>query len=212
MPTKHTVEEGEDLSTIAYQQGFLMETIWDDAANAELKEKRKTPYVLCAGDEVVVPDKTPRDEALEASKRLKFRRKGGKEDFSMRLCGPFGEPRCDLAYKLTIGETVLEGKTDAEGKITAEIPIDAAEAVLELGDDGLEVMGFKFGHLDPIDTVSGCQARLKAVGCDPGEIDGKETEATKAAVEAFQARSGIDPVTGTIDDPTREALKAAYGI
>jgi peptidoglycan hydrolase-like protein with peptidoglycan-binding domain len=50
------------------------------------------------------------------------------------------------------------------------------------------------------------ETRLNAFGYDPGPIDGVFTAQTQTAVRAFQVRYGV-PVSGWLDQPTREALK-----
>jgi lipoprotein-anchoring transpeptidase ErfK/SrfK len=58
-------------------------------------------------------------------------------------------------------------------------------------------------------------ARLQTVlarsGFSPGLIDGKPGRKTKIAIEHFQAARGLT-VSGTADEPTMEALKAASGL
>ena len=53
----HQVEQGECLSSIAYECGFFPDTIWNHPQNAELKRKRNNPNALMLGDIISVPDK-----------------------------------------------------------------------------------------------------------------------------------------------------------
>src|SRR5271165_350062 len=57
--TLHTVVQGECVSSIAGQAGFLWETIWNHPANSQLKLLRKDPNVLLPGDLLFIPRKTP---------------------------------------------------------------------------------------------------------------------------------------------------------
>ena len=57
MPTKHTVQEGECVSSIAHDYGLLPNTVWEYEENRTLRELRKNPNVLLPGDVLVIPDK-----------------------------------------------------------------------------------------------------------------------------------------------------------
>jgi hypothetical protein len=46
MPIPHTVQNGECLSSIAFQYGFFVSTIWDDPDNAQLRGQRKDHNIL----------------------------------------------------------------------------------------------------------------------------------------------------------------------
>jgi hypothetical protein len=58
MPRIHFVKQGETLSSVAEQYGFLnYEGIWNAPENAGLRDVRPSGHVLFPGDEVVIPDK-----------------------------------------------------------------------------------------------------------------------------------------------------------
>ncbi|MGC9973362.1 MAG: LysM domain-containing protein [Bryobacteraceae bacterium] len=50
----HVVKQGDCMSSIADQYGFFWETLWNHERNAQLKERRKNPNVLMAGDPAVL--------------------------------------------------------------------------------------------------------------------------------------------------------------
>jgi hypothetical protein len=76
MPTKHKVKQGECISSIAERYGLFPESIWEDPANAELKNKRKDPNILYPGDVVVIRDIKAKEESGDTEKRHRFRKKG----------------------------------------------------------------------------------------------------------------------------------------
>lgn len=57
------------------------------------------------------------------------------------------------------------------------------------------------------DKIAALQKALKAGGDDPGTPDGIFGEKTKAAVQAFQKKAGLD-VDGVVGPNTAKALKA----
>ena len=65
----------------------------------------------------------------------------------------------------------------------------------------------KYGTIN-LDDLAGVQTALALVDCDPGEIDGIDGPATKAAVISFQETAGLT-ADGIVGPRTREALKNA---
>lgn len=62
----------------------------------------------------------------------------------------------------------------------------------------------KFGYLN-LETLDGVQSALKALGFDPGTVDGKNGPNTQNAVRQFQARATIK-IDGIVGEQTRSAL------
>jgi hypothetical protein len=58
--------------------------------------------------------------------------------------------------------------------------------------------------------IGQAQERLKAAGFDPGHIDGVVGPRTREAVRRYQASQGL-PITGQLDEVTREALLTSDG-
>lgn len=65
----------------------------------------------------------------------------------------------------------------------------------------------KFGHID-LTSLLGVQTALKALGFDPGAVDGADGPNTQTAVRAFQTSRNLD-VDGVVGANTRNALCAA---
>ena len=208
---KHIVKQGECMDSIAYKYGFFWETLWNLPENAELKQERKNPNVLFTGDEVLIPDKLERAESASTEKKHRFRRKGVPAKFRMRFIVE-GEPLTDEAYRLVIdGGAILTGQLDSDGLLDVPLPPDAKEATVLIGQ-GEELLEYRFdlGRIDPIDTLSGIQARLNNLGfqCEKEPTLG---ESTRNAIERFQASQGSLSITGEPDRATCDALVADYG-
>jgi len=208
MPRKHVVEQGECIDSIAFAYGHFPETIWTDEANAALTELRPDPNVLLPGDEVTIPDKRSKTVARATGSTHLFRRKGVPEKLRLQFLRE-GEARANEAYVLEIDGVKRSGITDAEGRLEQWIPPNARRGriVFSTEADTFELL---LGELDPIDTISGVQARLHSLGFYEGPIDGEATVALEEALQEFQAASELDPF-GAVDEATRTALQTAYG-
>ncbi len=186
MAEDYTVEQGDSMSSIAYEHGFFWETLWHYAANAELKRLRKRPNILKPGDLVVIPPIQPKEESGATEKRHTFKRKGVPEKFNLQFLDYEGKPLADEPYLLIIDGSSSKGHLDGEGWIRVAIPPAACLGRVEVGVEGkLAACTLNFGHLDPVAEISGVQARLQNLGYYEGEVDGANNELLAQAVQAF---------------------------
>jgi N-acetylmuramoyl-L-alanine amidase len=207
---EHTVEQGDCLESIAVRYGHFWETLWNHPQNADLKKKRKNPNVLLPGDVVFVPEKQPKEESCATDKTHLFRRKGVPSKLRIRLLDD-DKPRARQQYRLIIGEQTFTGATDGDGWLEHPIPPEATACrLIVVNNEEEEEYPLELGHLDPIEEVSGVQARLNNLGFDCGPADGILGERTGAAIRAFQRAHGLK-LTGKLDEATREKLKAEHG-
>jgi N-acetylmuramoyl-L-alanine amidase len=217
---KYTVKQGESISSIAYTNDFFPETIWNHPDNAELKKTRVDPNALYPGDIVVIPEKDLKEENCAPEQRHRFRRKGVPAKLQIQFLDEEGKPRAEIPYILDIktksGRVVpfINNKTNEQGYLKESIPPDAAEGKLTVGEgEEQEVHKIKLGHIDPIDTISGVQARLNNMGFVCGKEDGKLNIKTRLAVEEFQAKyklKPLDPEAEEIDRETLDKIDAVY--
>jgi len=204
---KVTVSQGDCIASMAHENGFFWETIWNHGENAALKAKRGDPNQLVAGDEVFVPDKDLKQESCATEQRHKFKIKGATNKFRVQLKA-LDEPRANEDYVLEIDGKLRKGKTDSSGVIEEIIPGNARGGRIILSG-GKEEIPIRLGNLDPIDTLSGVQQRLNNLGFDCGGEDGEMNDQTKAAIELFQTKHKV-PVTGEADGPTKAKLKELH--
>jgi hypothetical protein len=208
MPVTHEVKQGECMSAIADQYGFLWSTLWNHEKNAELKSLRKNPSVLFPGDKVFIPDKREKEVSAQTGKSHKYVMKNRPVRFKIRLFDVLGNARADLDYTLDVDGEKFSGKTDADGLLSHVVPPGAKRGRLQLLQSGEEHV-IELGHMDPVDQTTGLQGRLRNLGYYAGDISGAMDDATREAVRRFQMARGL-PVTGSPDQQTRDALVAAH--
>ena len=217
MPEDYVVQQGDCMSSIAYQHGFFWETLWNLPENAALKAKRKNPNVLMTGDIVHLPDATVKQESRPTNARHKFQLKGVPEVLNMKMLDADHQPRPNLDYVITIEGVSRRGKTDANGSLKESIPPHAKTGKLVIppapgaaGTAETQVMILQLGNLNPITEISGIKARLNNLSFYQGPLDENLDDPTKQAISAFQKKKGL-PVTGLPDEATRARLLEVHG-
>ena len=208
MPINHQVKQGDCISSIAFENGFFPDTIWNHPSNAELKKKRADPNVLMPGDMVFVPDKRPKEVSEPTNQVHKFKCKNTPEKFKLQLLIG-GEPRAGEEYELEIEDLKFSGKTDSQGRISQSIPPNAKKGKLLLAK-GAEIYRLQIGNLNPSDEITGVQGRLCNLGFYFGAIDGKMSDELEEAIQEFQFTKNIKP-DGKLTPATLAALKQDYG-
>ena len=208
MPINHQVKQGDCISSIAFENGFFPDTIWNHPSNAELKKKREDPNVLMPGDMVFVPDKRPKEVSEPTNQVHKFKCKNTPEKFKLQLLIG-GEPRVGEEYELEIEDLKFSGKTDGQGRITQSIPPNAKKGRLLLAK-GTEVYQLQLGNLNPSNEITGAQGRLWNLGLYFGAIDGKMSDELEEAIFEFQTSRNIEP-DGKLNPATKDALEQAHG-
>ncbi len=216
MPTNHTVQQGECLSSIARRYGFSRyQTIYDHPENTELKRRRPNPNVIYPGDVLFIPDRELGQSSHPTNQRHNFQLR--RQPVMLRVCvrDDQHQPYANTRYRLRVGDQTWEDTTDGQGKLEKEIPPDAQEGELTIFPAGSSPQdpGYSFplsiGELDPIGEVSGVQGRLGNLGFDCGPADGIAGERTQAALRDFQARFGLRQ-SGEIDQATRNKLRELH--
>ncbi len=207
----YIVQPGDCFSSIAFGAGFFWQNLWNLPENANLRTFRKDPNVLFPGDSVFIPDRRMKVEPGATGSRHRFKLKGVPEKLNIHFLRE-GKPRKNIPYVLDVDGRVTNGRTDGAGWVHATIPPDARRCLLKLAPEGkpVEEYAMGIGHLDPVDEVSGYQARLQNLGYFVGEVDGKPGPETTAALQSFQLRNGFE-VTGQPDSATLEAVKKKHG-
>jgi hypothetical protein len=204
---KVTVSQGDSIPSIAADNGFFWETIWNHPENAQLKAKRKSPNQLVPGDEVFVPELRQKWVSKGVDGTHKFKRKGVPARLKIQL-KLLGEPRANEPYVLELDGRQIKGTTDGNGMVDQFIPPNARGGRLILGG-GKEIIPVRIGHLNPIEEISGVKQRLNNLGYQCGSEDDELDPRTRVALKAFQAEHGL-PVTGEPDAATKAKLRELH--
>ncbi len=211
----HVIKQGECVGKVAEVYGFFPKTIWDYGKNAKLRKLRHdNMYILLEKDQVVIPAKQQKVQVVATGNGLTVQRLGVPEHLRIRFLHYDETPRVGVRYflSLTTDKNILiadiSSETDEKGFVDQPIPPSAVFATITLNPGPWpEVHEFNIGYTNPIDTVSGWQARLNNLGYDCGEEDGELGPKTRAAIRAFQRAKKLEE-TGERDELTKAALMA----
>lgn len=204
MPVTYVVKEGDSVTQLAFQFGFLPDTIWDYPANADLKQLRVDMDILMPGDVLTIPDKTIANMPAQTDMLHKYVLKGTPAIFRLQVFAD-EEPRKNQNYTLAVDGKRYKGTTDDQGVLEEKISPAAVQGELTIGPDNF-VIEIGFGTLDPLKEVAGIQKRLSNLDFYSDEITGEMDEATHDALSAFQRRFGL-PETGAPDAGTLSKLQ-----
>ena len=81
----YVVRQGDCLQSIAHRFGLPVDVVWEHPDNAELREKRESPYLLLPGDRVAIPERRRRQEDGATENRHRFVLKGVPVKLEIRL-------------------------------------------------------------------------------------------------------------------------------
>ena len=175
----HIVQQGECLSSIAYSYGFTdWHVVYDHPQNADFRALRPDPNVIYPGDELYIPDPDLKNDPGATEVLHKYELKADQTWLRVRLEDEDGMPFKNQKYDLTISGRAYSGTTDATGLLEHEIlPTDySGQLVIWKQVPGELPKGItwmlEIGGLDPVEYITGVQARLNNLGYDCGPVDG----------------------------------------
>jgi hypothetical protein len=216
MAIYHTVEQGECLAGIARQYGFTdYQKVYNCPENAQLRQDRPNPNILLPGDQIYIPDKDLKQHSGGTEQRHSFKLDSDKTQLRLVIADTDGKPYGGNRYELKVETAIFTGTTGSDGLIEQVIPADAETGELTVwwteGPPPITcTWTLDIGHLDPVEEVSGIQARLNNLGFNSGGVDGIIGPKTIAAVSDFQEANNltIDGIPGPI---TQAKLKQLHG-
>lgn len=217
MAKTHTVVQGETLARIArqYKFGSAM-NLYNHPANAEFRKLRPNPDLIFPGDEVTIPDVDTKPLTISTGRQHVFCLKRETEKLKLKLQNKRGKSLQDKKILLTLAGEKIEAIIGTDGVLEVDLPKgDEKEAILDVymnpdSEEPTHRFELQLGHLDPVETLSGVQARCNMLGFDCGVADGVMGAKTRTGVKAFQKANGLD-VDGVPGPKTKAKLQEVYG-
>jgi len=218
MSTVHIVEQGETLNRIARKYKFAnSDDIYTHPDNIEFRKKRPNPNIIFPGDKVIIPSVPPLISMGNTNASYTFKVKRPViEKFRVKIQNAAGIAWAGKRVVLNIGGQSFDAPINSDGVIEIDLPRgDESTGQLDVYmDPELEEPTHKFevqlGCLDPIDELSGVQARCNLLGFDCGVADGIMGSKTREGVKAFQEAHGLE-VDGVPGPMTKGKLQEVYG-
>jgi hypothetical protein len=223
----HRVQPRECMARIAVRYAFRSgATIWEHDCNAPLRDAGRKPDLLWPGDRVQVLARDERFEEGETNRRHHFVVKTAERWLRLTLHDVFRQPLRETPYVMALpGRPVVSGATDGTGLLEEIIPPAATEATITAGD---YVWTVAIADLRPVEDVpdegrEGVLRRLRNLGC-PARRDVVPRGSSEASAEEERAEPTCDAdvllhqlrvgwvASGDLDDATRDAILAEYGV
>jgi len=226
---RHLVRPGECVASLAAKCGVTIESIWNDPANASLRNRRDSPFMLCAGDEIHLPDPPPSQGNVSAGGTHRFTgtpatallelvlvaESWGDQTIQGRQVdedgaraveapppteAPTPEPLANLPYRLTVGGRTIEGRTDGEGRLREDIDARATRVVLELEPDTPQARRFDVA-VGYLDPPDEPSGLRQRLS----NLGFPSHDDLSLVVEGYQKARGLEP-TGELDDATKARI------
>lgn len=216
----HIVKQGEHVSSIALAYGFSRHgKIWDHPENAQLKARRKNPNVLLPGDSLFIPDRDTKEHTAGTDQLHKYLLSTEPLKLCIKLERAYAQPIANTDCELRLAQEKFMVTSDAAGLVQHAIPLNATDAALlfkdfvKVKDTKLQLdreLDISIGHLNPVEEISGQQARLANLGYYRGGADQIDEVERASAIEEFQCEHGLK-VDGICGPLTQAKLEQVHG-
>jgi hypothetical protein len=185
----YVIKQGDYLALLAYNFGFDAATVWNDPANAALRQLRPDPNLLWPTDILYIPDqvyKQPTTQSLQTGTTNNFVSDLPEVPVSLRFVDP---PLASQAFIVQEQPQLTGLTTGADGTVTFSIPVTLQAFTVAFTDSGTTFV-FNTGHLDPIDTLTGVFQRLQNlgyIGAGATMVPSPDLNVVRDALRAFKA-------------------------
>ena len=214
----HIVKPGENLARVAKQYKIAnWRDIYHHPENTEFRKKRPNPNILFEGDEVFVPEPKQKTVYVRTGANHRFVVKTAEpQKLTFTLTDHSGNamPNVPVRFELDGRTQTLISDRGGVVAITIENP-DVNAFPLDVysdpeSEEPTHCFVVKPGFLDPVDTVSGIQARLNSLGHECGVADGIYGKKTQSGIESFEQANNLT-VTGQLSEALYRAVEKEYG-
>lgn len=216
MAIRYLVKQGDYLTKIAHEHGFSdFLTLWDDPANAELRQKRKSPNVLFPGDVVAIPDSEPKRETGSTEQRHRFVAKGKPLKLRLEVEDAFRDPLRNAPCELEVeGERKDVKRSDAQGRLEVGIPPNTQRGRLVFREVDTVfkdfVLDIQIGSMDPVVEIAGQSKRLVNLGYLKKLAADRDDPEFLSALQEFQIDHDL-VVDGRCGRVTQAQLEKVHG-
>lgn len=213
----YVVQQGDTLLRIAKAHGLSNAAeIYDHPENDAFRTLRPNPDLIYPGDEIVLPAKNenPFNAAMDVEHEFVVSQPAELCKFT--LLDEDDEPYVGKRAVLRVGDQSVEQILGEDGQIGISLQgLDETTGEIELYvHEDLDEEPLKFtvslAYMDPVDTLSGVQARCNNLGFDCGVVDGVMGRKTREGISGFQSEYGLS-VDGVPGPQTQQRLAEVYG-
>jgi hypothetical protein len=187
--TPYVIRQRDFLAKLAHKFGFDADTVWNDPANADLRQARTDPNVLWPTDMLYIPEEQPPVmQELTLGTTNTFVSDVPTATISVKFVGAEPGTYAGRAYTIQELDGLIGLVTDGDGVATFPTPVTLPVATVVFTDSG-ETWPLSIGGLDPVETRSGVFQRLRNLGyIRPDlEIEDCEAELLRSALQYFKA-------------------------
>jgi hypothetical protein len=205
----YVIRQGDYLAKLAYKFGFDADKVWNDPANAQLRQRgqlSQDPNMLYPTDMLYIPYPIvpPVMQSLTTGTTNTFTSDPPTVPVTIQFSDSV---LASQAYTVQELEELSGLTTDANGTATFSVPVTLEAVTISFTDSG-ELFSYNLGCLDPIDKLSGIYQRLQNLGFIDVDIDfdGSNLELIRTALRAFSAtQPGAPPAPAEASTPANSS-------
>lgn len=211
MMVPYVVRTGDYLRKLAARFGFDAEAVWNDPKNADLRAVRRSMDVLVSGDLLYLPapDDVDRSRPVHQGATQSYQANVETIVVRQRILRN-GKPLAGEPYVVAELPEIKNQSSDGDGWVILVIPTYLHQVTLDFTGRGVR-FDLLVGHMDPENTRSGREMRLRHLGflrTPPGK--GTTPADVAQALGSFQSHYGLDD-TGESNQATDDMLVKVHG-